>query len=215
MRRKVTQKTEADEPSPSAGAPRKDARMEQSDERSVPPSTERPHWDETGSSSVLAFLRPTGGHLLVRPEAMEALWQHAQFRAGQPEAGGVLIGRHVLHSSDVIVDSVTVPLPGDRQSRFHFFRARDPHQAALDEAWRLSSRTQTYLGEWHTHPEPYPTPSGTDQRDWKRKLRSDRYTDMLFFLIAGTLCVRAWEGTRDGTLSPLATALPGRSRTLG
>jgi len=71
----------------------------------------------------------------------------------KPEAGGVLLGRHILETGDIIVDLITEPMPSDRQGRFRFFRARRPHQAAIDRAWRASGGTYTYLGEWHTHPE--------------------------------------------------------------
>lgn len=148
----------------------------------------------------IVFSRRDGGRFLLGADAGSVVHAHLQRDATHPEAGGVLLGRHLLGCDDIIVDTATAPLPGDRQSRFRFFRARAPHQAAIDRAWRESLGTQTYLGEWHTHPEPTPTPSSTDCDGWRRKLRTDRYTDVLFFLIAGTATIRAWEGTRDGGL---------------
>ncbi len=35
-----------------------------------------------------------------------------------------------------------------------------------DRMWRDSGGTVRYLGEWHTHPEAHPAPSGTDRREW-------------------------------------------------
>lgn len=34
--------------------------------------------------------------------------------------------------------------------------------------WRASRGTVRYLGEWHTHPEDYPIPSGLDRSEWRR-----------------------------------------------
>jgi integrative and conjugative element protein (TIGR02256 family) len=129
-----------------------------------------------------------------------------RFRQTEPhitEAGGVLLGRHLRDGSAIIVDNITTPLPGDRRSRTRFYRAQRRHQAVIDEAWHTSNGTCTDLGEWHTHPEPIPMPSGVDWTDWKRRLRSDQYSEPIFFVIVGTQQVAAWEGRRDSVLMPL------------
>jgi integrative and conjugative element protein (TIGR02256 family) len=125
--------------------------------------------------------------------------RHAQDAPHKPESGGVLLGRHILDTHDIVVDRVTTPLPDDRQSRTRFFRARRRHQALIDQAWRESDGACTYLGEWHTHPEAVPTPSLIDQLDWRRKLLVDRFSGMLYFVIVGTAAVRVWEGRRHRT----------------
>lgn len=134
---------------------------------------------------------------------MERMLKHRQDTKKKREAGGVLVGRHLLNGVDMIVDGVTEPLQDDKRSRFSFFRSQQKHQSALDLAWQVSEGTQTYLGEWHTHPEPAPVPSPTDFRDWRRKLREDVYTDVLFFVIVGTESLCVWEGNRDGDLTEL------------
>ncbi|NNC30862.1 hypothetical protein HKM21_16460 [Longimicrobium terrae] len=126
------------------------------------------------------------------------LRQHVQDSREKREAGGVLLGRHILHTADVVVDGVTIPLPGDQRERFRFVRARQRHQEAIDRAWRESGGTCTFLGEWHTHPERHPWPSGVDRQDWLRKLREDAFTDWLFFVIVGMEEIRVWEGARNG-----------------
>jgi integrative and conjugative element protein (TIGR02256 family) len=114
------------------------------------------------------------------------------------EAGGVIIGRHIAGSDDVVADLVTSPMRGDRRSRTHFFRSARGHQAQLDSAWLRSEGTQVYLGEWHTHPEGHPTPSGIDFGDWSRRLMLDTVeARFVYFLIVGQIEVCAWEGDRD------------------
>ena len=46
-------------------------------------------------------------------------------------------------------------------------------------------------------------PSVVDWADWQRRLRDDRYTEPLFFLIVGIDETRAWEGSRQGAIEPL------------
>lgn len=157
----------------------------------------------TGTSHRLTFDRPNGGRLQIGPAALATMRQYIQDDGAKTEAGGVLLGRHLLENGDIIVDRATPPLPGDRRSRFWFYRSRRRHQAAIDRAWRESAGTCTYLGEWHTHPQDHPEPSCIDRLDWWRKLRVDRYSEPIFFVIAGIVETRVWEGDRDGRVVPL------------
>lgn len=79
----------------------------------------------------------------------------------------------------------------------------------IDRAWVESSRTCTYLGEWHTHPEPIPSASFIDQGSWCRKLLVDRYAGCLFFVIVGTSEVKVWEGQRGRKPASLMPVLEG------
>jgi integrative and conjugative element protein (TIGR02256 family) len=151
----------------------------------------------------LTFARPDGARVQIGPAALEAIRGYVQDGPHKPEAGGVLLGRHLLGTGDVVVDQVTTPQPGDRRRRRWFFRGRRRHQELIDRAWRESDGTCTYLGEWHTHPEPDPAPSWVDALDWRRKLAFDRFTEPIFFVIAGTVETRAWEGRRRGPLTTL------------
>lgn len=142
----------------------------------------------------LQFARPGGGLLLIKPEPLAVLMSYRQLSSADLEAGGVLLGRYLLDNDDVIVDQATVPGPRDKRSRFGFFRHKHWHQAHIQRAWEESNHTTTWLGEWHTHPEAYPTPSWVDKRDWRRRLRKDQYEEVLFFLIVGIEAIHAWEG---------------------
>jgi integrative and conjugative element protein (TIGR02256 family) len=151
-----------------------------------------------GGGEPLTYARNAGGRLQISRQTVEVLRRFIQDRPAKKEAGGVLLGRHILDTNDVVVDAVTVPLPGDQRGRVRFLRARQRHQEAIDQAWRDSGGTCTFLGEWHTHPEAHPWPSGTDRQDWLRKLREDEFTHWLFFVIVGTEETRVWEGARNG-----------------
>jgi integrative and conjugative element protein (TIGR02256 family) len=156
------------------------------------------------NSANPTFLRPINGRFYIIPEAFETMLGFLQDEPHRHESGGVLLGRHILNTNDIVVDRVTIPMPGDHQRRTRFHRARLLHQEQIDLAWKESKGTCTYLGEWHTHPEPIPTPSFVDEIDWRRKLMVDQFSTCLFFLILGTQSISAWEGNyRKVTLHPL------------
>lgn len=141
--------------------------------------------------------------LIITDSAAQQLLSFAQRRWWQAEAGGVLLGRHLLDSRDVVVDEVTTPQSADRRSRFGFFRSRR-HEALAQERWRQQAGTSAYLGLWHTHPERDPTPSSVDYQDWQQAVAGDAFEgDRLFFPIVGTNFIRVWTLSRRGTFKQL------------
>lgn len=126
------------------------------------------------------------------------------------EAGGILLGRHLDETGDIVVDEVTTPQRGDRRGRMSFFRSRKHHDIAL-QRWAQEQNTVAYLGLWHTHPEDAPVPSDVDRNDWQRAVREDKfYGDRLFFPIVGIAQVRVWTLSRSGVFVQLEPQEPKR-----
>jgi integrative and conjugative element protein (TIGR02256 family) len=155
-------------------------------------------------SGALTFARSDGSRFEISPAVVELLGRFAQHLDTAPESGGVLLGRRITGTDDVIVDAATTPMEGDTGLRFRFVRASAAHQDAADRAWRDSGGTCAHLGGWHTHPERRPSPSHTDRSDWRRQVAGDPSRDVLFFVIVGTEEVRAWECRRGARLARLA-----------
>lgn len=148
-------------------------------------------------SGGIGFRNIGGGLLKIGEDAFLQMRSYVQDDRRRPEAGGVLLGRFVVGTADVVVDQVTVPMPGDKRSRRGFFREARNHQAVIDRRWSQSKHRCNYLGGWHTHAEPSPSPSRTDTRDWKRALQRNQFdNETLYFIIVGTQEIRAWEGDR-------------------
>ena len=148
----------------------------------------------------LVYVRPNGGRIKLPAEVIASIRGYIQNDAQKPEGGGVILGRYNLDTHDVVNDKVSFPMPGDRATRTTFFRKKKSHQQVIDREWEASNYTCTYLGEWHTHPEPYPSPSCIDNNNWKRKLKNDIVdSNSLFFLIVGTAEMRMWEGHRPSS----------------
>jgi integrative and conjugative element protein (TIGR02256 family) len=175
-----------------------------------PLRSDQPHIPNgTHASMPIRFTRANGGRIEFAQNVLDNFDRYTQRRIEMCEAGGVLLGRHILDSQDIIVDAGTEPMLGDQRSRMRFFRNKKLHQAVVDTAWSKSEGTCTYLGEWHTHPESRPTPSDVDWRNWFRKLRMDRFSNPLIFVIVGTQEIRAWEGflkRRTTTITLLSRA---------
>lgn len=152
-----------------------------------------------------AFRSLDGAVFSLSDPSILALESYRQVGDTTVEAGGLLLGRLIDGSADVVVDEATGPHAHDRRSRFAFFRRRNPAQGLVNRAWAGSSGTRIYLGEWHSHPEDDPTPSDPDYNNWRRILREVKCEHhRLFFLIVGRRRIRVWEGRRsDGTITQL------------
>jgi integrative and conjugative element protein (TIGR02256 family) len=160
-----------------------------------PGSNER-RKNQPSSKKSLIFERICTGRLCIKGEVLKRMKSFTMEDPDALEAGGVLMGRYIKNTRDVIVDEITVPKPGDLRSSYRFFRTHEQHQERIEQAWERSEHTCTYLGEWHTHSEPNPTPSHVDRSEWRRKLMTDDFGSHLFFVIVGTEAIRAWEGKR-------------------
>ena len=119
------------------------------------------------------------------------------------EAGGVLLGRHLLDSHDVVVDEVSTPQSSDRRSRFAFFRSSKHEQVA---ATTVAGREQ-HLGL--SRCSGTRTPSATrclavsTGATGAGRLWDTYEGDRLFFPIVGTDCVRIWTLSRRGAFREL------------
>ncbi|PGB81752.1 hypothetical protein COM05_18850 [Bacillus toyonensis] len=135
--------------------------------------------------------------LKISKSVNNTLNHYRQLKMQDTEAGGVLLGRFLHESNNIVIDQITVPMENDIRTRYFFQKCREDHQDIIDKVWIESGGTCNYLGEWHTHPEPHPTPSSHDRNEWKKVLK---YTvcdsNKLFFVIIGTKSIGVWVGYR-------------------
>jgi integrative and conjugative element protein (TIGR02256 family) len=108
------------------------------------------------------------------------------------ETGGVLAG--FLRKDNIwVVSHPMPPSPRNRAGRFWVKRHRGDSQKFVENVFKATDGIVNYIGEWHTHPEPVPTPSGKDRKMIDDLLRTSRLE--INFLIgvivgtSGTLCV--------------------------
>lgn len=153
-------------------------------------------------TSEYVYRRLNGGVVRISSDAVSLMRSHVQVDEDLPESGGILLGRLIAESNDVIVDHAIPPCSEDRASRFRFFRAARPANQSIHDYWERSCGACNYLGEWHTHPEDCPTPSCIDRRNWLRILKKSKLEqEFLFFIIIGRVNLRLWE-LRSGCKVP-------------
>lgn len=141
----------------------------------------------------IVFETPDHDYVLVHPHVWSVMQSFVQSGATQTEAGGILIGSY--RGSHIEVLSCTTPLPKDVRKRTLFDRIDKGHHDAAFEAWKKSGRTETYVGEWHTHPEKYPVPSTLDRRTWQAVIKPQ--VNPVVFIILGTGGVCAFKGGQN------------------
>lgn len=122
--------------------------------------------------SELILSNQVGGLVIVETSVLKTLDKYRQFYRNQSEQGGVFIGE--VRIPHIIITHVTEPGPSDLATRFGFVRKKQHHQRTVDQLWLTSGGYLTYLGEWHTHPEPNPLPSAIDLSSWRKGLPNDR-----------------------------------------
>jgi integrative and conjugative element protein (TIGR02256 family) len=122
-----------------------------------------------------------GQRLQISPEAFAYVSVYRQTSARATEAGGQLFG--TLTSELISVTKATGPYARDDRSCYRY--RSDP--AAAQRAIRQQSVVGLlYLGEWHTHAEDCPGPSGLDDDAMRLIIqRSQLNSNALLMLIVG------------------------------
>ena len=107
----------------------------------------------------------SGAFIKLCPEVLDVFVKYAQLRPGMPESGGILLG--YVRGDHIEILEATEPTKEDKRSMFFFMRRPRGHKEIASRRWAESEGLIRYLGEWHTHPEDHPTPSGLDRREWR------------------------------------------------
>lgn len=151
----------------------------------------------------MTFKRSKGRRLKFDQSVLDKFAEVKQTDPLAPEAGGILLGRLIEGSKDVIIDEATMPTKEDWWGRLFFRRAKRHAQEKVIAAWKSSDHTKIYFGEWHTHPEGNPQPSSQDVQNWLSILSNATYEqDFLIFVIVGIKDIKVWE-LRKKTKNPL------------
>lgn len=103
--------------------------------------------------------------IYIHPEVLDVFQRHIQMGASDLEGGGLLLG--YVRGSHLEIVEATIPTKFDRRFRAFFERMTDLHEHIAQKRWADSNGLIRYVGEWHTHPQDYPSPSGTDLTEWR------------------------------------------------
>ncbi|WP_285577736.1 Mov34/MPN/PAD-1 family protein [Geothrix limicola] len=107
---------------------------------------------------MLSYWLPDRVHQVhFTPEALHTLTAFQQV-SNDPEAGGQLFARFC--NGNAMVMKATSPKAADRRSKFGFRQNKTAAQAEILEEYENGLH---FIGDWHSHPEPTPHPSGLDR----------------------------------------------------
>jgi integrative and conjugative element protein (TIGR02256 family) len=138
---------------------------------------------------VIVFdLGASGQRLILEAPVVEHLAAHRQLTPRHREAGGQLFAS--FSDDSIIIKEATGPWRSDRRTRTSYRPDRKAEQQEILERHR---RGLHYVGDWHTHPSPRPSPSELDCQSIQASVRQSEHQLYGFVLVVvGTL--RAPEG---------------------
>lgn len=131
---------------------------------------------------------------------LEVFERHIQRVDLEIEAGGLLLG--TIHGSNILVTEATIPTVWDKRFRYFFERMPFGHRSIALLRWQDSRGTVRYIGEWHTHPEDHPKPSGLDRDEWNKLSKQRKDNRPLLAVIVGrkSLHVELVPNTGEGLI---------------
>jgi len=100
--------------------------------------------------------------IIIARSVLNLIERFKQSNKKDNESGGILLGQ--LTDKEVYILKITTPNKFDRASRYSFDCNKDAAQVIINYEFLNSEQKTIYIGEWHTHPEDYPNPSGVDKR---------------------------------------------------
>lgn len=127
---------------------------------------------------LLFSCREVEWELLIEPAVLRHFARHRQIGPRAPEVGGQLFAS--FEKFRVRVTAATGPRDADRRSRFSFFPDRSRENAEIKERF---ARGLHYVGDWHTHPEPHPSPSSLDLESMRECFRNSTHSLSHFVMI--------------------------------
>ncbi len=167
---------------------------------------------------MIAFeLGTSGDRVIIEAPVVAHLEANRQLRAQHREAGGQLFA--VFLDGSVIIKEATGPRTTDRRTRTSY---RPDRKAEQQEILERHSRGLHYVGDWHTHPSPRPSPSDLDYRSIQDSVRQSAHQlDGFVLIVVGTRCapegihVSVNDENRTFTLLQVCppASVPGHLRT--
>ncbi len=155
-------------------------------------------------SMILTFAQ---GRITLPSPCLDDLAQHRQKTWLSLENGGQLFAR--IEGEKLTVERITVTKGRSRRTRFGFLPDRTAEQADINAMFAAGLH---YVGDWHTHPEPVPTPSGSDEAKLSDIFRKSSH-ELPFMLIVivgqAEFPLGLYVGAVDGTKVVRASVVSG------
>ena len=120
----------------------------------------------------------SGQRLILADAVLGHFDRNRQRRPKSREAGGQLFAR--FEGDTIRMEQATGPRASDRRSSMTFIPDRLVERREIKRFFRLGLH---YVGDWHTHPEHYPSPSQTDLNSVQDMFRKSHHRLASFVMI--------------------------------
>jgi integrative and conjugative element protein (TIGR02256 family) len=115
---------------------------------------------------------------VIGVKVLEHFHAHRQTKASASEVGGQLFAE--FQPGRICICLATGPASVDKRSRFWFIPDQKRQNAEIQKHFKEQLH---FVGDWHTHPEPTPTPSGTDLNSMRDCFKQSRHQLKSFVMI--------------------------------
>ncbi len=128
---------------------------------------------------TLTYRMEPGGPAIVLTEAVvETMLRHRQVGPKDKEAGGQLFAR--FEGKDTIIVEATEPKISDNRKRYWF----EPNKWLQRQEIKAKHKCgEHFVGDWHTHPQPIPSPSSDDLHSIAECYRESRHELKAFLMV--------------------------------
>jgi integrative and conjugative element protein (TIGR02256 family) len=111
-----------------------------------------------------------GQEIVIHPDVLRHFHRHRQSSIIAPEVGGQLFAEFL--PGRVCIRIATGPANEDKRGRFWFVPNQNRQNAEIQ---KLFKERLHFVGDWHTHPELVPSPSGTDLASMQDCFKKSRH----------------------------------------
>lgn len=122
-----------------------------------------------------------GYHIFLSERVLGEFENYKQDQINKNESGGILLGQ--VSKNNIYVLKNSIPSKYDISKRYSFERDMTNAQKIIDLEFKESEGRTIYLGEWHTHPENDPNPSGQDLKMIKDQFQKNKLNEPFIILI--------------------------------
>lgn len=133
---------------------------------------------------------------LVFTQAVLGIFSKHRQQQMEPESGGLLFAEFDFPLIQVV--EVSVPHATDKRWRTLFIPNRVQQRKLIKQCFKNGRH---FVGEWHTHPEPKPTPSGLDLKSMGDAfVKSYHELNYFIMVIVGNKeeTLELWVSAHDG-----------------
>jgi integrative and conjugative element protein (TIGR02256 family) len=116
--------------------------------------------------------------IIISNEVLETFHKSRQIKKAQKEVGGQLFAK--ISQKEITIIKTYLPNRRDKRTYYSFLPNR---KKQMEEIYLSFSHGLHYVGDWHTHPEEFPTPSYIDLESMKECFSKSKHELNNFMLI--------------------------------